>query len=398
MIDLSRRKFFGHSAALASLVAAGIPNLSFAQAATDKRLVVIVLRGAMDGLHMMPAYGDRHYYRSRPKIAVPKPGEQGGALDLNGYFGLHPKLGKLLPLYKAGDMAIIPAIATGYRERSHFDGQTVLESGTTNMAGTLSGWLNRALSNETTGHGPKGLALGKNVPLLLRGPSDVMSWAQDNLPDLEEEFLNDMAKLFVKDPLFSENLERGRSKTFDAPKNMMTSGKSLRSLNNFLEGTQAAGMILAQDKSPRIAVVDMLGFDTHYGQIPRMDVLFDALADGIMMLRKKLSKHWDKTTILVISEFGRTVAENGSQGTDHGRGGMSMLLGGTVGGGRVAGDWPGLSEKGLHEGRELKAAITYEALFKSVLISHLGLPRNFVEDVVFPQSRATKPIEGLFKT
>lgn len=396
MNSFSRRRFIRSSAALAALTSTAIPNLSFAAAPTDNRLVVMILRGALDSLHALPAHGDRLYYSHRPKIAVPKPGNAGGASDLNGYFGLHPRLGKLLPLYKAGDIVFLPAISTAYRERSHFDGQAVLESGGLQKGSTQTGWLNRALADWNDDRGPRGLALGKNIPLLLRGRSDVMSWAEDNLPDLEEDFLMDMEGVFSKDPLFSKNFALGREKFFEVPTQMMASGKNMRSLNNFIQGAQAAGMILAQEKSMRIAVVDMLGYDTHFGQNRRMNLLLDTLADGILKVKAHLAEHWDKTTIMVISEFGRTVVENGSQGTDHGLGGLSMLIGGAVRGGQIYGDWPGLTGKSLHEGRDLQAALSYESLFKTILISHLGLKQSFVEDQVFPDTRELDPLEGLF--
>ena len=368
----------------------------FAAAPTSKRFVLLILRGGADGLHMLAPWADRAYRDLRPGLALHRDGAP-RVLDLDGYFAFHPALEQFAALYQQRELAVLPAATTRYRDRSHFDGQNLLENGTAMPYGAADGWLNRSVALLNEGDRRLGLALGPRVPLVLQGSAAVQTWSDSQLPEVSEEFLFRLEQIYSADEAFASTLELAQG---TAPPDIDDS--SMRS--NPLRGpslslsAQAAASFLARADGPRIAVLESQGWDTHFDQERRLSQLFTEVAGAIMDLRTGLGEAWRETAVMVVSEFGRTAAENGSRGTDHGTGGIAVLAGGAIHGGRLLGDWPGLSPAALYEGRDLRATSFYEAAFKSVLIEHMGLAQSVVEDSVFPDSAAVTPMDNLFRS
>ncbi|NKB47790.1 MAG: DUF1501 domain-containing protein [Alphaproteobacteria bacterium] len=395
---VTRRKILqtaGSAALLGSLAPA---RVAFGAAPTENRLAVVILRGGLDGLHAVPPYGDPNYRALRPTIAVPPPGQEGGALDLNGAFGLHPALAPLQQLYAQKQLLIVQAATTGYAQRSHFDGQNVLENGTNIPYGANDGWLNRALVTLNDGDRRLGLSVGHTVPLLMRGAARVQTWAPTNLPQADDDFLTRLAYVYEEDIMLSDALREARQSQ-DIASGMMARGTAKGGRRGqYKQLSQAAGRLLAAPDGPRIAVFEAGGWDTHFGQINRLRQQLGELSSGLMTFKESLGPVWDQTTVIVLSEFGRTAAENGSRGTDHGVGGIALMLGGAVAGGRFVGDWPGLSQSALYEGRDVRPTTDYRSLLKTMLRDRMGLDEAFLEDKVFPGSRAAPATNGLFRS
>jgi len=394
----------GRREMMTGLAAAGAgamlaPNAVLARAPTDRRLVVVILRGGLDGLSVVPPVEDRHYYRLRPRIAVPRPGSgRNAALPLDGGFGLHPALAPLLPLYKAGQLLPVTAVGLPARTRSHFDAQDILENGTARPRGRHDGWLNRTLVAMEGGRTDLGLSVGHGLPLAMRGAAPVRTWEPRVLPSAGDGFMDQLATLYAEDPLFAKALRQGRRSAAGGPRGMGRAGRRMsggRAAARVL--ATAAGKLLARADGPRIAVIEAGGWDTHTNQVGALNNRLPHLATGIVTLRETLGSAWEKTAVLVVTEFGRTAAENGGRGTDHGTAGTALLVGGAVAGGRIAGRWPGLSERALYEGRDLRPTADIRSLFKGVLRDHLGLSDAKLEDRVFPGSRSAKPLGGLIR-
>ena len=388
---LNRRVFLQLSGAgvIESLIRSGA---AFAQTPGEKRFVFIFLRGGLDGLHALAPVADPDYRRLRPTLALE--GDQLSYLD--GYFGLHSALSGLVPLYQAGELALVPAASTRYRNRSHFDGQNMLENGSGRPFGAHDGWLNRAILGLNGAERRLGLALGPTVPLLLQGAAEIRTFAVSPLPEVDDDYLFRLGQLYKNDPLFARAFSAAQA-GMDPTATMEGTGSAPLARRDFAVSAQVAAELMSQPGGPRIAAMEMQGWDTHFGQAGRLNALLADLAQGIMDLRSGLGAAWRDTVVMVASEFGRTAAENGSRGTDHGTGGLVLLAGGAVSGGRIHGDWPGLSSRMLYEERDVAAVNTSEGLFKAVLTQHLGLSEAFVEDTVFPDSLATPPFDGLIR-
>ena len=405
----TRRAFLaGTGAAALSL---GMPRAVLADAPTDKRFVLIVLRGAMDGMNVVVPYGDREYANLRGQIAIAKPGETDGAIDLNGFFGLHPALADIAPWYKEGALLPIQAVASPYRDRSHFDGQDMLENGTLSPRNTESGWLNRALSSIGAGDRRIGLAVGQSIPLVLRGPTPVASWAPTAMPAADESFLELVQTVYRGDQRLSAALADGITATAAANRAIGSDKEEMQSMNAGGDNgdgkpryagqrvlADAAGKMLADPNGPRIAVFDAQGWDTHAGQGAakgRLAGALGSLSASLVALKGALGPTWKDTVVVMATEFGRTAHANGTGGTDHGTGTATLLAGGGVAGGKVLGHWPGLAETNLYQGRDLTPTTDLRAVFKTVLREHLRVPQDRLESVVFPNSSDAKPIAGI---
>ncbi len=389
-MSLSRRAFLGASAALGLSPAAG-----WAAPSGERRLVIIVLRGGMDGLHAVPPLGDPSYASARGGLVL-KEGE--GAVRLDSTFALHPALAPLAPLWQARELAVVHAVASPYRERSHFDGQDVLETGGVRPHALHDGWLNRAVT--ALGH-PPALGVGQTLPLLLRGSAKAASWAPSPLPGLPRARIDSLRALYAGDPLLSIALEEGvQMEAFaDAALSMepgMDGGKR-KGASAFPALAAAAGSLMAVPDGPRLMVMELGGWDTHSGQMGRMNQPLGQLAEGINGLSRTLGPAWNTTMVVAVSEFGRTVAENGTGGSDHGTGGAMILAGGAVAGGKVIADWPGLAKAQLHQGRDLRPTLDARAVFKAILGGHMGVSSKALDATVFPDSSAVRPVEGLVR-
>ena len=391
-----REMMTGLAAAGAGTILA--PSAAFAAAPTDRRLVLVILRGGLDGLSVVPPVDDRDYYRLRPRIAVPRPGGgRNAAIELNGGFGLHPSLAPLAPLYRAGQFLPVQAVGLPMRTRSHFDAQDVLENGTTRPRGRHDGWLNRTLRTIEGNPTGLGLSVGHGMPLVMRGGVPVRTWEPSFLPRASSSFLDQVSALYAEDPAFAKALRQGRRSAASAPRGMGRAGRGTGGAKAARLLATAMGKLLARHDGPRIAVVEAGGWDTHTNQVGTLNRLLPHLATGLVTLKDTLGPSWQKTAVLVVTEFGRTAAENGGRGTDHGTAGTALLLGGAVAGGRIGGRWPGLSTRSLHDGRDLRPTTDIRSLFKGVLRDHLRISEATLADSVFPESRKTRPMNGLVR-
>ena len=396
MRRLTRR---GALLGLAGAVGLGRAALATAAADTDRRLVVVVLRGAMDGLMAVQPYGDRDLAELRPTLLAPFPGQPNGLLDLGGTYGLHPALAALHPLYTGGELAILHAVAGSWRDRSHFAAQDWLEYGATHALD--GGWLNRVagLVPAREGAGTP-LAVGPDLPLLLRGRSPASNWlppqAQRPPADLYAQIAAMHAGDAITGPAIAAGLrERGFSGGVLAGDTLPQDPRAFAALAG------AAGKLLAAPDGPRLAAMELDGWDTHRDQVRWIVPPLRHLADGIVALRQGLGDAWARTVVLVFTEFGRTARTNGTGGTDHGTGTVAFVAGGAVAGGTVRGDWPGLSRDGLLEDRDLRPTTDIAAVSKGVLAGHLGLTEAalavvFPDDRVAPLARLLRP--GMDKT
>jgi uncharacterized protein (DUF1501 family) len=396
---LLKRRGFLKAGALAAGGALLTTRLSFAGGGGDARLIVIIMRGAVDGLAAVPPYGDPDYARLRGSLAIAAPGASDGALRLDNLFGLHPQFAFLMESFSAGELAVFHAVATPYRERSHFDGQDVLESGVLVPHASQTGWLNRALASapRSGGGSERGVALGSNVPLMMRGPAAVASWAPTKLAELDEDTLQRIADLYAHDPLLGQRLSAAQSA--DAMAADQSQGMAGGGGNRYEEVIRATAGFLANDAGPRVAVFDTTGWDTHANEGGARGALgnrFGALDGALRTLKTQLGPTWRNTAVLAVTEFGRTAAVNGTGGSDHGTATAAFLLGGAVHGGRVISDWPGLGSARLYQQRDLAPTLDLRAILKGTLADHMSVPAGAL-DSVFPDSGSIKPLRDLFR-
>jgi len=368
---LDRRKFL-LAGGLAATTLVANPRLAFARAETDKRFLFIIQRGAADGLAILGPTGDPAYGGLRGDLAR----DVAGGTRIDPMFTLHPALGETAKLFAAKQALFVHAVASPYRDRSHFDGQNVLESGAAGAYRLKDGWMNRLLAQLP---GDKGIALSPAVPLALRGAIPVESYAPSALPDAGEDLMLRAGDLYAKDaqlgPLWDQALA-ARAKAGD-----LASGKGGAAL-----GALAARQMSGVDGA-RIAMIETNGWDTHTGQNGRLAAQLKQLDATIAAFRDGLGTAWSNTVVLVATEFGRTAKANGTGGTDHGTGAMAMLLGGAVAGGRVIADWPGLASGALYEGRDLKPTTDLDALVAGAMAQHFGLEPRRSAELLFPETR-----------
>jgi len=389
-------------AAAATVVAAQGLSFSAAAAPGSKRLVVVLLRGGMDGLALVPPYGDGDYEKMRGALALPSANTDGGILDLDGFFGLHPAAEGLLRFWAAGELAIAPAAATDYRGASHFAAQDALETGRAG-GGTDTGWLNRAVSALTGGTGG-GVAVSDTLPLILRGPGAAQQAAPPTRPYRSPGFFRQVQLLYGDDTLFSSMVvqgERDRQRTTDTvTEEDVQSGRGADRAQYLSTTAAMAGKMLAAEDGPRIAVLQASGWDTHWNQGAmegRLARGFSGLASGLSVLAGALGPAWKETVVLVVSEFGRTVKPNVHGGTDHGRAVAALVLGGAVAGGKILGTWPGLAEGKLDESGGIMASVDTRSLIKTALTQHLGLNGNTVGSTILPGAAQVPAIPGLVR-
>jgi uncharacterized protein (DUF1501 family) len=365
--------------------------------ATDNRLVVVILRGAMDGMAALAPYGDVNYSLLRGSLALSEPGQEGGLLDCGGFFGLNRNLTTLHSMYREGQLLPIHAVAGPYRNRSHFEAQDMLESGAVERAGLNSGWLNRALVGLPTrrpSQADAGLAVGLSLPLLMRGPQHVGMWAPPRTVQPAPDLYARMADLLHLDLVLGPAVADGlRSRGY--ANSLLTDNQSPRS-GGFVALAGVAGKLLGAIDGPRVAALELGGWDTHMAQTQRMDPVLTQLDAGMNALRAQMGVVWQRTAVLVMTEFGRTARVNGNNGTDHGTGGVAFLLGGAVLGGRVLSNWPGLKQDQLFEQRDLQPTRDLRSIAKALLKDHLHLPNNSIV-AAFPGSEGAVPERGLLR-
>ena len=388
----NRRQWLLGAAALASPISLALAATAPNARPDDARLVFVLLRGGLDGLAAVPAIGDPDFDATRGPLA------NFGAppLALNGTpFALHPALSSMHSLYRSGELAVVHAVGLAYRERSHFDAQQVLESGGSQPYQLTTGWLGRALA----AHGNRaGLALTTAVPLLLRGSERIDTWAPSALPEPSPDLVARLELLYAGDAALGEALARAKALREQPGMNEGPGNAGGRAAAVAL--ARKAAEVIAAAQGPRVAVLEMGGWDTHANQAAPAGALANNLRTldaALAALRESLGAAWSRTVVVVATEFGREVAVNGTQGSDHGSGGAAFVLGGAVHGGRVLTDWPGLARAQRYEGRDLRVTTDLRSVLKGVLGEHLRLPNAVIERTVFPASAAA-PVLSLLRT
>lgn len=382
-MKLARRQFLSIAAVGAGAMWIS-PYMALASVETDRRFVFIIQRGAADGLDIVRPYGDTAYQDLRGTMA----GEPAQSIQLNGTFSLHPALVELGKMYVGGEALFVHAVASPYRDRSHFDGQNVLETGGTQPYQVKDGWLNRLVSMMPH-QKDEAIALAATVPMALRGPMPVASYAPSSLPDAADDLMTRVGMLYDKDPqlhpLWTEALQ---AKRLAEGMNAKQHPAGLGSL---------AGNFLSREDGPRIAMLETEGWDTHFAQAPRLAAQLKALDITIASMRDSMGAAWNKTTVLVATEFGRTAAVNGTAGTDHGTASVAMLIGGAVKGGRVLTDWPGLAQSKLYEERDLRPTMALDSLIAGAAGEALGLDSELLGRHLFGPAISSRPVSGLIR-
>jgi uncharacterized protein (DUF1501 family) len=368
-----------------------LPGLAFGAitARPGKCLVVLILRGAMDGLGAVAPLADPDYAALRGALALSTPA---GALPLDGRFWLHPALAPMHPLWAARELLVVHAVASPYRERSHFDAQNVIETGLTRPNIGRDGWLNRTLACLGTG-AMRGIAFTPDMPLMLRGQAPVSNWLPgERPPDISAQ----VTQMYSADAALAAAYAQGLAArgVVDAASAGAPQGRDLRALGLI------AGRTLERDDGPNVAVLELGGWDTHVGQGAakgRLAVALGNLAAGVAALKQGLGAAWPRTVCVAVTEFGRTAHVNGTGGTDHGTATAMFVCGGAVAGGRVVADWPGLSAAALYQGRDLAPTADVRGVLKGVLGDHLGVTRAALEGRIFPGSAAVGAMAGLVR-
>ena len=378
-LALDRRSFISTAALAAG--SAFLPRMAFAAAPTERRFIFIIQRGAADGLNIVIPYADPVYRTLRGALAI----DPAGATKLDGTFALHPGLTEIGKMYGEKQALFAHAVASPYRERSHFDGQNVLETGGETPYVVKDGWLNR-LAGLVQGPHETAIALAPTIPPALRGATPVTSYAPSKIPTPSDDLMLRVGQLYASDqqlhPLWSAALEARMV------------GESIATEKGAAALGQLAASFLTKPDGPRIAMLETGGWDTHSAQDTRLNAQLKQLDALVAALRTGLGTFWSKTTVLIATEFGRTAAVNGTGGTDHGTGAVTMLLGGSVNCGRVLADWPGLATSQLYEGRDLRPTLDLDAFITGAAAEGLALDPERVARQLFARA-SQRPISGL---
>src|SRR5436190_9034037 len=390
-----------------------LPKIARAEG-RDPRMLTIILRGALDGLAAVAPVGDPDWVKLRGDKALVLDGKT-PALPLDSFFALNPAMPNLHRMYNAGHAAIVHACATPYRERSHFDGQDVLESGLPNPGRADSGWLNRALGGleaeaRVTRKDGRAFAVGPVTPLVVRGPTPVMSWTPARIQPASEDTMARLIDLYHHTDTELARAIVGRmdlltlARASDPAAMAPTEGQQLpegfgaQVRAYFADAAGTAAKFLARADGPRIGALAFNGWDTHIDEgadSGRLATLLGALDGALASVEKNMGEAWRETVVAVVTEFGRTARINGTNGTDHGTGTIALLAGGALKGGRVIADWPGLKNANLHEGRDLAATTDLRAVLKGLLRDHLRVTDQALVANVFPGSGDVKAMDGL---
>jgi uncharacterized protein (DUF1501 family) len=382
---VDRRTFLGGSAAALALLAA--PHIAVAQAATERRFVFIIQRGAADGLGTLAPTGDPVFSGLRGPFAQ----DFAGGSRIGDFFTLHPNMPQIAGLYPAREALFVHAVASPYRDRSHFDGQNILETGGNAAYVLRDGWMNRLLGLLPNAD-QRAMAVSATVPMVLRGSHEVGSYAPSALPSASDDLMTRVASLYEHDPELHGAWEQALQ-----TRGMAGDLSGAGGQNGAATGTLAARLLTGAEGA-RVAVIETGGWDTHANQRGRLGLNLRGLDALVGALKTGLGADWSNTLVLVATEFGRTAAPNGTGGTDHGTASMAMLLGGAVAGGRVLADWPGLGGAALYQGRDLKPTLGLDALITSAVAEHYRLDPAVTGRNLFPASSAMRHVDGLIRT
>jgi uncharacterized protein (DUF1501 family) len=399
MLCTSRRTFLAGAGAFTAWSV--MPKFAFAGQNRDPRFLTVILRGAMDGLAVVPPVGDPDYPALRGDLAIGT-ANYGQTFSLNSFFGLNEAMPGLFALYQKGEALIVHAAATAYRDRSHFDGQDVLETGMIGPRMNETGWMNRLAAIMPKGDGVRqvsGLAATPTVPLILRGEAPTLTWTPPDFKPAGSDTVMRLLDLYGhQDPEMAKVLQAGISTDMLAGDGSDPTKRANGLAQSFKQVAAGSAKLLLQEDGPRIAVLSYDGWDTHTNEgaeTGRLSGLLGALDGAFTALAEGLAPVWKDTAIVVLTEFGRTAATNGNDGTDHGTATTAFLLGGAIKGGRVVADWPGLKANQLYQNRDLAPTTDVRALLKGVLRDHLGVSEPLLTAQVFPDSIGIKPVDGL---
>jgi uncharacterized protein (DUF1501 family) len=375
----------------------GVPRLASAARQRDPRFLTVILRGGMDGLSVVEPSFDPDFEKIRAGLVLGANGSAPGHDLGNGYI-LNPMLPRFLDMYRKGEALVVHAVASPYRERSHFDGQDVLESGLPSTGDYKSGWLNRAMTQvASAGQVKGGVVIAPTIPLLMRGPAATLSWSSGVTQEMPQDARARLLSLYkATDPFLADSFARGLA--LDKIAGNRSGEDSGNKQSGFSEGMQMVARLFTDANGPRIGSIDLDGWDTHSDEQPTGGNLGAVLAEfdeGLGTLRDGLGDAWKDTVVVIATEFGRTASMNGTEGTDHGTGTVAFMVGGAVRGGRVIADWPGLSKAALLDERDLMPTTDLRSIFKGALRDHLGLDEKALGDMVFPQSLSVKPMDKL---
>ena len=374
-----------------------------AHANNRKRLVVVFLRGAVDGLNVVVPHQATEYYEARPTIAIPYPQEKNGVLDLNGYFGLHPKLKDLMPLWNRQQLAFVHASGSPVLERSHFQAQQYIENGTPGNKKTKDGWMNRLFAQLPPDRPTQAVNVGNTTPYILKGEMSVASLKPgrdsaapiptDRLP-VREAF----DQLYNGSDALSKAYQEG-SKARDIVlaelnQEMMMASKGAKKVNVFVDDAAEVAQLMVGDAKTQLAFMEIGGWDSHINQNFLLDRQLPSLGEGLATLVSGLKPILNDTVVVVMSEFGRTFEENGNKGTDHGYGNVMLLLGGGIKGGNVYGNWPGLNPSALHKNRDLPVTTDFRDVLTPIIVQHLSIPSDRLKQI-FPNYQPLNQIDFL---
>ena len=400
----SRREFLLASGTLFAW--AHMPKLAHAEG-RDPRFLAIILRGALDGLATVAPVGDPDWVSLRGDNALTLDGKV-AALKLNGFFALNPAMPNLHRMFAANEAIVVHAAATPYRERSHFDGQDLLESGLPKPGVSDTGWLNRALASLAPGgrvdpKGSKVFAVGPVTPLVVRGPAPVLSWSPQRVMPASDDTAQRLLNLYRhSDVKLASVLEDSAKLTAIEHAGDMTQkpgGPGPAQVRAyFAEAAGTAAKFLAQPDGPRVGALALDGWDTHFNEgiaNGRLSQLLGSLDAALAAVETNMGPAWRETVVVLVTEFGRTAHLNGTDGTDHGTATVALLAGGALKGGRVLADWPGLKNADLYENRDLKPTTDLRAVLKGLLKDHLRADERALAQSVFPGSDGVRPMAGL---
>jgi len=387
---------------------AHMPKLAYAEG-RDPRFLAVILRGALDGLATVAPVGDPDWAGLRGEEALTLGGKT-PALKLDDFFALNPAMPNLHRMFQAGEAIVVHACATPYRERSHFDGQDLLESGLPKAGPSDTGWLNRALSGLQAGGriDPKGgriFAVGPVTPLVARGPAPVLSWSPQRIMPASDDTVARLLDLYRQsDTKLASVLEENSKLTaIEQSGDMGMAHKpggpgpaQVRAY--FSDAAGNAAKFLAQPDGPRVGALALDGWDTHFNEgiaQGRLSQLLGSLDNALAAIKTNMGPAWRETVVALATEFGRTAHINGTDGTDHGTATVALLVGGALKGGRVIADWPGLKPAALYQNRDLAPTTDLRAVLKGVLKDHLRADDRTLAQNVFPGSDSVKPMAGL---
>jgi uncharacterized protein (DUF1501 family) len=374
-----------------------------ANSASDRqRLVVIFLRGGVDGLNVVIPHQEADYYKARPTIAVPYPEGENSAIDLDGFFGLHPQLKDLMPLWQKKKLAFIHACGLPEAERSHFNAQDYIENGTPGK-NTASGWMNRLLSQLPQNRPTQALNVGITTPYILQGNMKVANLkpgknSTAKIPTDRPQVDRAFSSLYSGEDPLSKAYQDGRKARKiilkDLTQEMMSASRGAKNANVFVDDAAEVAKLMVGNARAQLAFMEVGGWDTHINQNSTFNRMLPSLGKGLATLVKELEPIFSDTIIVVVSEFGRTVKENGNQGTDHGYGNAMLLLGGAVRGKNIYTQWPGLNQTALYEQRDLPVTTDFREPLGIILQQHLSLSDESL-NLIFPSFQATNKFNFL---